>query len=154
MPVESADRWLQAAVAAPAVLFLLFTAANPYLGLRTTGAFTMFSNLRTEAGATNHLVGHWPLADYQDELVLVTGSNVRPLADAADNGESIPVASFHGWSEAAESTPWATVEIDDREIRWIPADSDSLFGEPSFFERYLLSFRSIDPDGANPRCGN
>lgn len=35
---------------------LVLNAATPYLGVESRGSFTMFSNLRTEPGAWNHLV--------------------------------------------------------------------------------------------------
>lgn len=146
--------WQHVAIAAPAVLFLGFTAANPYLGLRTTGAFTMFSNLRTEAGSSNHLLGGRPIADYQDELLRITGSSIDTLNEAAEYDESIPVAALHGWSEVAGSESWIEGEIDGRPIRWTVADSAATIGQPSFFERYLLSFRSFDPDADHPRCVN
>lgn len=50
---------------------VLFTAAMPYLGLKTRAAFTMYANLRTEPGHWNHLVipeavrvFHWQDADF------------------------------------------------------------------------------------------
>ncbi len=53
----------------PAVV--LFNGLNPYLGLKTENAFSMFSNLRTEGGRSNHLfLGDWmKVFDLQDDLV-------------------------------------------------------------------------------------
>ena len=55
-------------------LLVLFHGFSPYLGLRTVPAFSMFSNLRTEGGLTNH----WfmpntalRIADFQEDLVTV-----------------------------------------------------------------------------------
>ena len=45
-----------------------------YLGIRTGGTFSMFSNLRTEAGISNHLLiphGLFTLVDWQDDLVYI-----------------------------------------------------------------------------------
>jgi len=58
--------------AAVALILGLFASSN-YLGLRTAGTFSMFSNLRTEAGAGNHvLLGRgWPLFNYQDDVVWI-----------------------------------------------------------------------------------
>lgn len=39
-----------------AIAFFIFFAMNPYLGLRTAGNLTMFSNLRTEGPTSNHLL--------------------------------------------------------------------------------------------------
>lgn len=56
----------------PAIV--LFHGMSPYLGLRTVPAFSMFSNLRTEGGLTNH----WfmpsralRIAGFQEDLVTV-----------------------------------------------------------------------------------
>jgi len=55
-------------------LLVLFHGFSPYLGLRTVPAFSMFSNLRTEGGLTNH----WfmpsralRVAGFQEDLVTV-----------------------------------------------------------------------------------
>ncbi len=38
------------------ITFLLFHGSQNYLGLSTAGTFSMFSNLRTEGGSSNHLI--------------------------------------------------------------------------------------------------
>ena len=151
---RSSGWWHQYAFAAPAVMFIAFTVANPYLGLRTTGAFTMFSNLRTEAGSTNHPLGGHAIATYQNQLLRVTGSSIETLNDAAENGESIPLAALHGWLEVADDDTWVEGEIDGETLRWTLADSVAVLGQPTFFERYLLSFRSFDPGADGSRCVN
>lgn len=63
-----AKEWL------PLCLLALFGMSN-YLGLRTAGTFSMFSNLRTEGSLSNHYVlGANPLKifGYQDDVVTVT----------------------------------------------------------------------------------
>jgi hypothetical protein len=37
------------------LILVVFNGLNPYLGLKTEGTFSMFSNLRTELNSTNHL---------------------------------------------------------------------------------------------------
>lgn len=56
---------------------VVFNGLNPYLGLRTQTTFSMFSNLRTEGGATNHLIvpSSWQVFNYQRDLVLVLQSS-------------------------------------------------------------------------------
>jgi len=56
---------------------VLLNGLNPYLGLRTQLSFSMFSNLRTEGGISNHLfmprllsLGH-----YQEDLVEIVATN-------------------------------------------------------------------------------
>jgi hypothetical protein len=55
-------------------VLLLLHGLTPYLGLRTAGNFSMFSNLRTEGATSNHfLLGANPLKiwSYQEDLVRV-----------------------------------------------------------------------------------
>lgn len=59
-------------------LFVWLIGFSPYVGLKTHHAFAMFSNLRTEAGVTNHLFLPVSLrvVPYQDQPVRVIASNV------------------------------------------------------------------------------
>lgn len=64
----------------PAVVLL--TGFSPYLGLRTAPAFSMFSNLRTENGASNHLIvpaSSFEIAGYQRDVVSVETTNAPAL---------------------------------------------------------------------------
>lgn len=89
---------------APIALLLAFATSN-YLGLRTAGTFTMFSNLRTEGAASNH----WILAGnplkafgYQDDLVEVLAfpdavpAIWRGMVRAGNSagGQRIPLVQF------------------------------------------------------------
>lgn len=66
----------------------LLNGCCPYLGLKTTTAFTMFSNLRTEGNLNNHFfMSRLPGFSYQDQLVLVVESNdplLRPYVETGD----------------------------------------------------------------------
>ena len=56
------------------ILLLLFQGSQNYLGLSTAGTFSMFSNLRTEGGSSNHLIlKNNPLEvfDFQRDLVYI-----------------------------------------------------------------------------------
>ncbi len=59
------------------VLLLVVNGLSPYLGLKTDSSFEMFSNLRTEPGAWNHLLipESARLFGYQNQLVRVVASN-------------------------------------------------------------------------------
>jgi hypothetical protein len=61
---------------------VLFHGLSPYLGLRTVPAFSMFSNLRTEGGLTNH----WfmpsralRIAGFQEDLVTMRSAQDEEL---------------------------------------------------------------------------
>ena len=56
------------------IVVLLFQGSQNYLGLSTAGTFSMFSNLRTEGGSSNHLImKNNPLEvfDYEKDLVYI-----------------------------------------------------------------------------------
>jgi len=60
-------------------LFVFF-AMNPYLGLRTAGNLTMFSNLVTEGPVSNHLLlrsNPLKIFSYQDDLVEIVEADER-----------------------------------------------------------------------------
>jgi hypothetical protein len=94
----------------PALLFFPLCAVLnglcPYLGLKTETSFAMYSNLRTEAGQSNHLIVRKPLslADYQTNLVRIVDSSDEVLAKAAAQGLPIPLIEVRKriWYMAAE----------------------------------------------------
>lgn len=66
------------------ILPIIFTlnALLPYVGHKTSLAFNMFSNLRTEPGYENHLfMPTAPLFPYQSRLVEIEESNINGLQD-------------------------------------------------------------------------
>lgn len=63
-----------------AILFFVFFAMNPYLGLRTAGCLTMFSNLRTEGQTSNHLLfrnNPLKLFNYQEDYIYIIDIDER-----------------------------------------------------------------------------
>lgn len=61
---------------------------NPYVGLKTETSFTMYSNLRTEGGGTNHLFmpSFLRIAGFQEDLVeVLDSSNPRLRVFAGGN---------------------------------------------------------------------
>jgi hypothetical protein len=75
---------------------VLLNGLNPYLGLRTQLSFSMFSNLRTEGGISNHLfmprlasLGH-----YQEDLVEIVDSSDPELAEFHERQLLLPYFEF------------------------------------------------------------
>ena len=143
------------------VLLLLFGLTS-YLGLRTAGNFTMFSNLRTEGARSNHLLlGSNPLKrwGYQEDLVRFVhiddeaaeiGYNYQPL-----EGQLLPVVEFRKlirqWARADRTVPMtfeyrgqvhSTADI-ARDPAWRPTRRD--------WAMRLMDFRVVQAEGAN-RC--
>ncbi|MGI9518328.1 MAG: hypothetical protein ACR2NP_14830 [Pirellulaceae bacterium] len=72
------------------LVLTFFNGCCPYAGLKTTTAFTMFSNLRTEGQLDNHLFlpdGDW--FEYQRHLVRVLDSDDPLLAPYVETGDMI-----------------------------------------------------------------
>jgi hypothetical protein len=131
---------------------VLFTAAMPYLGLKTRAAFTMFSNVRTEPGHWNHLLIPEAVRvfDWQD------GGEVRFLAtdDPAldrkiETLEARDVVLL-GARRIVDDFPDATVRytLDGVERVAAPVASDPVLGRPlSVVQEYLGPIRPFVDDG-------
>lgn len=79
----------------PVLALAVLWALNPYLGLRTTGSFTMFSNLHTESPSPNHLfMPSLRLTDWQDDMVTLVASNDAELRSGADNRLAVPLVAL------------------------------------------------------------
>ncbi len=60
----------------------------PYIGLKTTTAFTMFSNLRTEANLDNHLlIPDFDVFPFQNQMIEVIESNDPLLEPYVESGD-------------------------------------------------------------------
>jgi hypothetical protein len=75
---------------------VLLNGLNPYLGLRTQLSFSMFSNLRTEGGISNHLFMPrlLSLGDYQEDLVEILTTDDPELADFSQQQLLLPYFEF------------------------------------------------------------
>jgi len=133
------------------VALAIFNGLCPYLGLKTQGSFTMFSNLQTEAGAWNHLLmpEFIRIADkYQDRLVRIVASN-----DAVLNKKYVDPGLLATEFELRRRVMLRpslslTIERDGQEFVIDRADRDANLGKPlDLLSRKLLVFRPVSPDG-------
>jgi hypothetical protein len=178
---RSEDRWTGAALAWLIPLLALVNGATAYLGLKTVANYSMFSNLRTEGGQTNHVLmpaGQFFLADYQNDLVrveLVDGvpperwpfwvrlaggarwmrRNARWLAEIP--GVRVPFVEVRRTLQLWRAVGFTQVSIVyARQGVWYEAED--AFGDPtllrplSFWERQLMAFRAVQNDGEASEC--
>ncbi len=144
----------------PALLVL--HGVTSYLGLRTAGNFSMFSNLRTEGPLSNHLLlkdNPLKLWSYQEDVVRFididdrragVGYQYQPL-----KGNLLPVVEFRklilAWTKAGATIPMTL------EYRGRIQSTDDIVNDPVWrtgerdWEMALMDFRSIQPGGPN-RC--
>ena len=146
-------RW---ALAMPALL-LLFTNTS-YLGLRTGGNTSMFSNLRTEGGASNHLVmsSSWQVFDFQKDLVYV--EEIPRRHEKFKRGqprEGMAMTSFElrrlaeMWRERGDSVPM-TIEYDGESHSYDDITEIEPWSQPlPWLAKKLMLFRVIQPEGPN-----
>ncbi|HWN18200.1 MAG TPA: hypothetical protein VNO19_04710 [Gemmatimonadales bacterium] len=144
----------------PVLVFL--HGLTSYLGLRTAGNFSMFSNLRTEGPVSNHfLLRSNPLKlwSYQEDVVSFIdiddrrakiGFQYQPL-----RGNQLPVVEFrkliYWWTKAGVAVPM-TLEYRGKIHSTEDITSDPVWRtETRDWEMVLMDFRSIQPTGPN-RC--
>lgn len=136
---------------------VLLNGACPYLDLKTTTAFSMFSNLRTEDGHNNHLfLPRLPLFGYQDDLVEVLEAKDPRLAGLARSGDLLPWFEFR---RIASTTRPGTVIRCRRngEDLVLSRDDGSAVSREAFtphpwWMAKLLTFRPIRPFGEPMTC--
>jgi hypothetical protein len=136
------------------ILFLgpalvLVNAIQPYLGLKTVGSFTMYSNLRTEGGEWNHLlvpsaVQVFPL---QDDLVRIHDSSDERLSESAKRGTRWVWTELRAYLGARPEVSLTYERNGVRETVTRAGDHPVLGAPPGLLATKLLPFREVDPPG-------
>jgi hypothetical protein len=142
-------------------LLLLLFGFTSYLGLRTAGNFSMFSNLRTEGATSNHLLlGSNPLKvwGYQDDVVRITAldpkyGTVLHNFEQFTPGYELPALQFrtwiHEWHDAGLRVP-LTYEYRGRTYSTADIVTDPVWRtDTRTWQMVLMEFRVIQPAGPN-----
>lgn len=134
---------------APIIAIVALNGAAPYLGLKTGTSFTMFSNLRTEGGRSNHFVIRRTLhlTGFSDDLIVPISSTDPEVQQWAELG--LAVTFFELRDELSKNPDAAiTYRRDGRDIALERAsDQPDLVTAPPAWQRRLLIFRPIDSEG-------
>lgn len=150
----------------PALLYvfpilLIFIGLTPYLGLRTAGNFSMFSNLRTEGESSNHLLlGSNPLKvwGYQEDVVWILDiddryGDVIYHYDGSPRGYALPVVEFrkwiHAWDQAGYTVPMTYAYDGYRHTTADIVTDPAWRTEDLTPQLYLMDFRYIQPGQPN-----
>ena len=95
---------------APFALLVLLQVLNvsaPYLGIKNTGSYVMYSNLQTEGGKSNHfLIPRLPMETIMDDQVEIVATSNRKLNSVAQRGHLV---SWHEVRRALSRDPEARV---------------------------------------------
>lgn len=142
---------------------LLLFGMTSHFGLRTAGNFSMYSNLRTEAGQNNHLLlggDQLKWGSYQEDVVRIIkigdsaqiGSPVRKRLE----GYELPVVEFRKyllrWQKRGDIVPMTI------EYKGVVTDYADIAESPDWqvdgkdWTMRLMHFRQIQTDGAPNRC--
>jgi hypothetical protein len=129
-------------------VLLFFNGCCPYLGLKTAPTFSMFSNLRTEGGRTNHFFMpiQFRLANYQEDLVTILESSEPSILALHKPGYS---ATFFDLRTKVSSVPGADLTVtyvrNGQRITETRRDNQGseLFQKPPLLLRKILYFRPI-----------
>lgn len=125
------------------MVLLVLWAASPYVGLRTTSVFTMFSSIRTEGTAPNHLfMPNFRLVDWQDRFVVIDESNHPEHASAQDGLLGIPLIALQ---RTATDFPELAVSgtMDGAAVDFGPGPSQRQFEPLPGWQYKLFLFRPV-----------
>jgi hypothetical protein len=141
---EAVPVWLWAL---PCVVLL--NGFNPYLGLRTQLSFSMFSNLRTEGGASNHLFMPrlMSLGSYQEDLVEIVDTDDADLLEYHNSQLLLPYFEFRRLVSGLEDISVSYLRGGARHTFRCVAGTcnDAELAQPySGLMRRLLYFRPVD----------
>ena len=122
------------------ILVLVLNGLCPYLGLKTDNSFEMFSGLRTEPGAWNHLVVPEAVRvfGYQDQLVRVVASNDPALLARSSGGTRLVGVELDRYLRSHPGTVATYTTASQQNPRTL----GPLAPGPTFTER-ITSFRDV-----------
>jgi hypothetical protein len=143
----------------PVLLFLF--GMSSYVGLRTAGNFSMFSNVRTEGNGSNHLllrnnpIKIWAYQEDSARIIEIDdeyGAIIHHY-DGFRRGYELPVVEFrkwiYVWTHAGFEVP-LTFEYRGKIYSTKDIVKDPVWRtDERTWEMVLMDFRAIQPDGHN-----
>lgn len=138
-----------------APLVLVCVTAAPYLGLSTHRAMSMYSNLRTEAPQSNHLLvgSSWQPFGYQKDLVAIQSSNAGGLFSPVKRGHVMPYAELRArLTDAMRNDEVSSVSVSyerngvKRYVNDVASDTLLHLPVPTW-HRLFFRFRSVEREG-------
>jgi len=133
---------------------LVFSSLSPYLGLKTVPALSMFSNLVTEDGQSNHLVVpalRSKLFGFQEDIVEILASSEDAFYEMSFNGQMITYVMFKRKLQTMVKEGVKNIYIQFRRgsivfnVNKAENDEELMSPEP-FWSKKLLNFRLVDPN--------
>jgi len=126
---------------------------TPYLEIKSSYGWNMYSNLVTASGSSNHFLirGTAHVTDFQDHLVDIVSSNDPSLQVYADAGYYIPVLQLQAYlSNHPDDSLVYSVDGIRRNLSRA-SDNPALVTAPPWWESRFFAFRALDESSPN-RC--
>jgi len=146
--VVPATRWLLAVV-----LLAFLNGLTPYVGVKTTYSWNMYSNLVTAPGYENGLLipTAWRWTDRQGDLVTVLSSSDPGLNVYAERRYLLTFTTLRAYTSTHPDA--RLVYARDRTIREVPSTrADPVLSRPvGGWEKRLFAYRAVD-SAAPARC--
>ena len=139
-------------------ILILINGFSPYLGLKTTTAFSMFSNLRTEGGQSNHVIlPNVALFKYQEDLVEVLESNDPQFEKLVDSGDLVPWFEVRRMASKSERADAEITCVRNGILLVLKRGDSSQESQEAFTPHHWLAakflhFRSIRPFNQPQKC--
>ena len=135
-------------------LIIFFNGYSPYLGLKTESSFSMFSNLRTEAGVTNHYLvpASLQIFDFQKAYVQITSSSDPFLQKIADEKKMMVLFHFKDYIHTKSPQRVEYILNDKKEIYSLNGQSTRKLEKPPYILKKILSFRLFT--NGSQACGH
>ena len=128
---------------------LVINVASPYIGLKTMSSFTMFSNLRTELGESNHLfLPRLGMFNLQDDFVTIVDAEDPYLAGFVGSDQRLHMSTVR---IRLEQDPEQSIHlVRGEQVMEVDRAADVPELSPSWAERHLLNYRPWHTSGNQP----
>lgn len=148
--------WRSHPILAVFIVLLLINGFGPYFGLRTQTSFSMFSNLHTENGESNHLImpSGIQLTNWQYDLVEIVDSNEPDLIWAHNNSFLVVYLELRRIRTSARDDFWVTFRRNGKEETFDIKKPETYGTIPplnAFAKRYFF-FRHVEQDAMKVKC--
>lgn len=133
----------------PVMVFLNGT--SPYLGLKTENSYAMFSNLKTEAGESNHYIipASAQVFDYQEDVVDIVSSSDPNLQKLANTNLSMVWFEFTNYLHT--NKPAKVQYLRDGKLEtYLEGDVTTYPSKNNYVLAKLMKFRAFAKEGVQP----
>jgi hypothetical protein len=148
--------WREYPVLTAFPLLMVINATGPYIGLKTQTSWSMFSNLHTENGMSNHLIvpAGIQITNWQYDLVEIIDSSDPLLNSSRNNGLSVIYLDLRRVRSNADPGFWVNFRRNGRNEMFHMGKPETYETLPSlgFLARRYFYFRPVERDPMKVRC--